>query len=295
MEIRDLRFFCKVAELEHVSKAAENLGTSQPFLTKIIGQLENELEVKLFDKVNRRLKLNQNGKFFYVRASKILADLDSLVDDMDELADKQQRDIRLMCDSTGYSTGIMLAYKKQNPHNMISIKYSDRAHIIDSLVTGEADFAFCTPPIVPSESIHIKTELVFAEKGCILLPPGDPLIGKKSLTFQDLKGHPMVAPPIGAGIRNNMNTYFKRENYTPNIVCESMDINLLIGAALNGQGFVAIPHHYMNDPQFGKYCSEIGEPDMAPEIGLSYNVSRSGQASTEKFVELIKEYFSTLE
>ncbi|MEF9971299.1 MAG: LysR family transcriptional regulator [Oscillospiraceae bacterium] len=295
MEIRDLRFFCMVAELEHVSKAAEKLGTSQPFLTKVIGQLENELELKLFDKVNRRLRLNQNGKYFYARASKLLADLDNLVDEMDQLADKQQRDIRLMCDNTGYSTGIMLAYKKQNPYNMISIKYSDRAHIMDALMTGETDFAFCTPPISQNENSHIKTELVFAEKGCILLPPGDPLIGREALFMADVIGHPMVAPPTGAGIRNNMNNYFKMKNYTPNIVCESMDLNLLIGAALNGQGFVAIPHFYMKDPQIGKYCVEIGEPNMIPEIGLSYNINREALASTREFIALMESYFSSLE
>lgn len=295
MEIRDLRFFCMVAELEHVSKAAENLGTSQPFLTKIIGQLENELEIKLFDKVNRRLKLNEHGQYFYARASSILADLDSLIDEMDELADKQQRELRIMCDHTGYSTGLMLAYKKENPYNMISIKYAERPRIIDALITGETDFAFCTPPITQEESSRIKTEFIFAEKGCVLLPPGNPLVGKKSVTLEDVKPYPMVASPVGAGIRNNINSFFKKRGYTPNIVCESMDITLLIGAVLSGQGFAAIPHYYLNDPQIGKYCAEIGEPDMVPEIGLSYNISRAGQPSTERFAALAKEYFNSLE
>lgn len=40
MELRDLRYFCLTAELEHVSKAAEKLGVSQPFLTKIITGLK---------------------------------------------------------------------------------------------------------------------------------------------------------------------------------------------------------------------------------------------------------------
>ena len=40
MELRDLRYFCMTAELEHVTKAADKLGVAQPYLTKVIGQIE---------------------------------------------------------------------------------------------------------------------------------------------------------------------------------------------------------------------------------------------------------------
>ena len=51
MDIRDLRFFCLTAEMEHVTKAAEKLGVSQPFLTRVISNLEKEIGLSLFDNV----------------------------------------------------------------------------------------------------------------------------------------------------------------------------------------------------------------------------------------------------
>ena len=49
MELRDLRFFCTAAELGNVTKAAENLGVSQPFVSKVIQRLEDEIGCELFD------------------------------------------------------------------------------------------------------------------------------------------------------------------------------------------------------------------------------------------------------
>ena len=49
MELRDLRYFCLVAETGSVTRAADTLCVSQPFVTKVIHRLEEELGTKLFD------------------------------------------------------------------------------------------------------------------------------------------------------------------------------------------------------------------------------------------------------
>lgn len=77
MDIRELRYFCAIAECENMFKAAELLHVSQPALSKTMKQLQEELEVDLFDHVGRNIVLNANGKHFYsdvVRAIKIIED-----------------------------------------------------------------------------------------------------------------------------------------------------------------------------------------------------------------------------
>ena len=59
-----MRCFLKVAELEHVSHAAAELGISQPNLSKTIRVLEQELGCKLFDRNGRGIRLNDNGKIY---------------------------------------------------------------------------------------------------------------------------------------------------------------------------------------------------------------------------------------
>ena len=121
MELRDLNYFCLTAELEHVSKSAERLGVSQPFLTKIIGQLEDEIGITLFDNQGRKIKLNQNGEAFYAYAKRVLVEMDNLYAGIDNLLDKQERTITILSDTEGYNTDIVLEYKKAYPQNNLSI------------------------------------------------------------------------------------------------------------------------------------------------------------------------------
>ena len=65
MELTQLRYFLKVAELQHITKAAEELHVAQPALTMTIHRLERELEVPLFGSKGRNIVLTEYGKYFY--------------------------------------------------------------------------------------------------------------------------------------------------------------------------------------------------------------------------------------
>ena len=62
MDLRHARTFVTVAELGTVSKAAVRLHTSQPALSRQVSNLEQELGLKLFDRVGRRLVLSSDGE-----------------------------------------------------------------------------------------------------------------------------------------------------------------------------------------------------------------------------------------
>jgi len=109
MEIRDLRYFCLTAELEHVTKAADKLGVAQPFLTKVIGQIEKEVGVPLFDNIGRKIKLNAHGEVFYMHAKKILAELENLLNDMQESVERQTHTIKIMTNPELHYPEIVMA------------------------------------------------------------------------------------------------------------------------------------------------------------------------------------------
>lgn len=64
MELHQLRYFVQVAKLESASQAAETLHVSQPALSRSISKLEGELGATLFDRVGRRLLLNDRGRMY---------------------------------------------------------------------------------------------------------------------------------------------------------------------------------------------------------------------------------------
>lgn len=78
-EIRELRYFCAVAEELNITRAAERLGIAQPPLSRAIRQLERRLGVALFDRTGQRLALTQAGETLVKEAAVVLGALDSAV------------------------------------------------------------------------------------------------------------------------------------------------------------------------------------------------------------------------
>ena len=274
MDIRDLRFFCLTAEMEHVTKAAEKLGVSQPFLTRVISNLEKDIGLSLFDNVGRKIRLNENGEVFYGHAKKILSDFEELNSEINMLLDKHNRRIRVLSNMSSYSPELVLAFSKKFPNYILSIEYASAKDILNALTIGEADFAFCTPPLIDDPLKGLKTDLVFCERCSVLLPPGHPLIGKKQITFDDLKGEQLVTSSKGSGLRINLERVFKKFNFRPQIVCESDDMNLIFRSVKEGMGYSIIPRWQIySNPELQKYCVNVNIPEACAYIGISYNTN----------------------
>lgn len=292
MEIRDLRYFSVTAELEHVTKAAEQLGVSQPFLTRIIGQLEKEVGVPLFDNIGRKIKLNQFGSAFYTLAKKALAEFDNVTVEMDKLLDRHEQSISFLADSEGYSAEIAVRYKLAYPDNNLFISYASRKDIIEALTSGEADFGLCTPPITEDPRGCLVTETVFHDAAVILLPENHPLLQKESLTLDDLRDESMVSSMKDSGMRNNQYQVFEKYSFHPQTACETNDADLLVKMVSSGLGYAMMPRSNMlQDPRFKPFCRPLDIPENVAVIGISYNKNISTGKDVQGFLQFIRDFF----
>ena len=73
MELRIINTFLKVAQLQSFSKAADSLGYSQSAITVQIQQLENELGVRLFDRIGKNVTITHYGQAFIPYAREVLS------------------------------------------------------------------------------------------------------------------------------------------------------------------------------------------------------------------------------
>ena len=96
MQLIQLQYFCAVARCRNMRIAAEELCVSQPALSKAVGGLEEELGVRLFDRVGRGLILNEAGRTFYHQVSHILLLLDDSVRSVRRIKNAKRRDISVL-------------------------------------------------------------------------------------------------------------------------------------------------------------------------------------------------------
>lgn len=296
LKIRDLQFFCLTAELGNITKASEQLHVSQPFVTKVIHQLENELGTKLFDLENRRLKLNENGTFFYKEAREILDRFDRLGVDMAARQEHAQFTTTLLYNNAGYLSAFNNAFMEKYPNSVLSESYAKREDIIEKLNTNQADFAIELPPITGEESRMIETITVLKDTGSIIVPPDHPLYKKEIVTLEELAPYPVIIAPKGSGMRATIDSIFEKHNLKLNVVYETNDMDLQQRMVLfnkKGIAFMSIIH--TQDPIIGKYCRKTMTDKCFGTVGFSYNKYRNETESTKLFKKFALEFFGNLQ
>src|ERR1700761_4216649 len=92
-----LRYFLAAARHEHLGRAAEELGMSQPALSRSILKLEEELGVQLFDRAGRGVRLNSAGKILLRRIERAHAECEDAVREL-----REQRTLSRKTVSIGY-------------------------------------------------------------------------------------------------------------------------------------------------------------------------------------------------
>ena len=77
MQLQQLRYFLAVAETRHFTQAADNLGVSQPTLSKQIHTLEQSLGAPLFERIRGAVALTVAGETLLPLAQRMVADADA--------------------------------------------------------------------------------------------------------------------------------------------------------------------------------------------------------------------------
>ena len=150
MELLQLRYFQTVARFESVTKAAHHHGVPQPSMSQTISKLERELgNVKLFDRINNRLYLNENGKRFLEYVDKALMTLDN--------------GVRNMMTHTGYGLCHAIRMATYNPAEAVHIE--DK---VGSLQKGKRANLILIDDAVHIKKVFLEGELT-VENGEILL------------------------------------------------------------------------------------------------------------------------------
>jgi DNA-binding transcriptional LysR family regulator len=188
IEINFLRQLAAFAETGTLSAASEKLFISQPALTRSMQKLEDLMGVELFTRRKNRLYLNENGKLAAALARRVIEDDESLVREVRDF-DRRMRTVALGCCA---------------PVPMMEITPCVQAAFTDKTVTSEVrndpellqGLADGTYQIVITHEEPEAEDLCFkacgSEQLYISLPPDHPLASRKSISFKDLDGVPIL-------------------------------------------------------------------------------------------------------
>ena len=144
MELRILNTFLKVAQLQSFSKAADSLGYSQSAITVQVQQLENELGVRLFDRIGKNVTITHYGQSFIPYARDVISSATKAahfaVDDQELTGTLRIGSIESII-TTSFSE-ILPEFHKRCPHVTTTIYSGGTQELLDMLHHNELDLIY---------------------------------------------------------------------------------------------------------------------------------------------------------
>lgn len=189
MDLQQLRYFQAVVEQGSISKAAELLHIAQPSLSISIAKLENELGVKLFDRMNHRIQLNHIGERFYARTQRIFVDVKEALTEISDIAGSHTKEVKIASTASNICTELLSFFMAEHPDYHITQFIHGQPHVQELLETGSIDFAITTGPF---ESGIIEWTPLIQEQLVILMSKKHTLATAKELSIPQVRNERFV-------------------------------------------------------------------------------------------------------
>ena len=192
METRELKAFITVAEELNFRKAAERLNISQPPLTRIITKLEEDLNVKLFNRTTRSVELTGAGLHLLKKGKEILSQISQIELEVRTLQKNKNGKLHLSLNFGAIHSDLprlISSFKEQFPKINVVIVESNFNELANNLRSIKIDMAFC-PNIFKGPALN-QVPIQSQEVG-LLISRKNPLSKKKSLKLSDLEGETLI-------------------------------------------------------------------------------------------------------
>lgn len=237
MDLYQIRYFLAIAEAGSFTKAAEQLFVSQPSLSAGIKKLEQELETTLLERGGRGVLLTPAGRLFQEKAQLILAEYQSVRQDLEKLKDRPTLRLGTLHSIRSRNVAGMLGrFHKQHPNITIEICHGYLETLQTWLEKGEVDIALTWLPEQPSHN----TQLLFHQPLNLAVPCDHPFAGMKSVRLADIDQQPYIER-LSCEFWHANPKIFGSDTVQPQIVYSSNSEEWAISLIQAGMGISIMP------------------------------------------------------
>jgi len=182
MELLQLEYFVKVAQEQHITKAAEQLHISQSSLSQTMTRLEKELGTKLFDRVGKRIILNERGRVFLEGVQRAFKELRISKTTVASMAGHYVGHLNIgVFISPSMVVECIADYAAANPYVNFNVTTQLNLRSNYNLEDFDFHFYFESPLFKNYTSITLVEDAYYA-----ILPKSSPLVERESLQLSDL-------------------------------------------------------------------------------------------------------------
>jgi DNA-binding transcriptional LysR family regulator len=214
LKTRQLLLLVAMEEEGNINRAAQVLNMTQPAASKLLKDLEDMLEVQLFDRLPRGMRPTWYGETMIRHARMALASLSQAHDEIEALKAGRYGQV-----SVGAITapGITLMpsavalVKQQHPSLRVSLQIETSDVLMERLAQGKLDMVVGRL-FERHDKTDLRYEAMVEEPVSAVVRPGHPLLGLARLTLRDMVSTGWIVPPAGSVLRHRFELMFQEES-----------------------------------------------------------------------------------
>lgn len=192
--LRQLNAFINVAETSSFTRASDKMHLTQSAVSGLIKELENNLEVLLFDRTTRQLSLSVVGYHLLPQARRVLNEMTLFENEASSLTSLAQGKVRLAVSQFAASSmpAVIAQFAKQYPDINVTLLDCSAEHVLQHIENIEVDLGVGVELAEVDEDDNLTADLLYELPFCVVVPEEHRLASFTEVTWSDLAGEPLI-------------------------------------------------------------------------------------------------------
>lgn len=288
MEFRQLKYFVKAAETLNFSEAAKALNITQSTLSQQIRQLEQEVDMQLFQRNSHMVNLTEAGEELLPFALQTLYAAETCTERMHDLKQLLTGTLNIGVTFTfsPLLTETLLAFMKAYPRVKLNIYYKPMEELMEMLGRHEIDFVLAFKP--SRRYAGIESHVLFNNHLAAIVNKHHPLARREKVTLAEVEKYDIALPAHGMQARNAFDQVISR--YCPHfrVRAELNEVHILLNLLRQSELVTILSEATIHDEEDVKAIPlDVPENDMEGCIHMLENAYR--KHSAQQFIRLLSE------
>lgn len=293
MDLRQLEVFAGVYELRSFSRAASALRLTQSTVSEHVRLLEEELGVRLFDRLGRESVPTRAGELLHGYARQMLALRTQARQALDQFLGQVTGLL-----TVGASTipgeyvlpPLIGRFRERHPRVSISLHISDTRGTVQAVLDGQVDVG-----VVGADPGNraLDAWALMPDELVVAVPPGHPWVGRREATLEELRAEPLVVRETGSGSREALERALDTAGASlaeMHVIAEMGSTGAIKQAVKAGVGLSIISRRAVEDEsRLGLVgCVTIRELTVSRQFYVVTHAARSPSPLSRAFLEFLK-------
>lgn len=268
MELRHLTTFQTVVKEGSFLRAAEKLQYAQSTITLHIQQLEEELGVKLFARMGKKIQLTTAGRSLRDHADHLLQRAEALQQSMQDIVAGEAGYLRLGSIEPTASVrlpAVLTQFYQEHPKVHLTLEVGGMQAISQQVANGQLDLGICSPP--PAH-LGLTFEPLFVEKLAVLLPEDHPLAKRDAIHPTDLEDQRLLLTERKCAYRAVVENLLFQHGTNPYTGIEIGSMEVIKHMVQQGLGLAIVPAASPSPPPVGTLLRDLKGVEAGLQIGF---------------------------